>query len=409
MTTSRTTIRRFVATGALAWTLLLGARAHAQAQCISLESNGQFVRHTLFLGRVDPVVGDLGERDATFLKGPGLAAGSTTSGEQVVSFEATNYPGYYLRHQLYSMVLNKDDGTPSFKDDATFVVRPGRANPRQVSFESKNYPNHFIRKGFAQGLVIAQPGPFDATFDSDVTFSIAEPRSKSECGNNKKDPVIIVAGTLSPWLLYEAMRHRLQREGYNAYIFELPTLGMQDMKLSSSALGALADKVRARLRATKVDLIGHSQGAEVSRSYVKYAGGAKLVDSLISLGGAHYGTTVADSVFTPVLGATCVACKQLSPSSQYLRDLNGQDDAPGTVSYTNFVTKLDVIIQPYTSGLLKSTRSTNINVTVQDQCLVDLVDHIGMIYDGPVLSGILNALAHQPVALNCLAPLNLLP
>ena len=67
--------------------------------------------------------------------------------------------------------------------------------------------------------------------------------------------MIIVAGTLSSWLFYEAMRHRLQREGYNAYIFELPTLGMQDMKLSSSALSALVDKVRARLRATKVDLI----------------------------------------------------------------------------------------------------------------------------------------------------------
>ncbi|HWO25590.1 MAG TPA: AbfB domain-containing protein [Kofleriaceae bacterium] len=411
MSALRTMIMISAATGAFAWTLLWGAEAHAQGQarCISLESKsapGQFVRHFAFFGRTDPVAKDVDERDATFMMGPGLSGASGS-----VSFEATNFPGYYLRHQLSAIVLSKDDGSQLFKDDATFLVRAGLADQTLASFEASKVPGFYLHKRPFQGLGIDLKGPFAAPgFNSDATFGITTARSKSECGDNKKNPVIIVAATATIGLLYLSMRNRLQREGYNAYIFELPTLGMQDMKRSAEALKAFSDKVRARLRASKVDLIGHSQGAEVSRSYLKYLGGAKEVGSMISLGGPHYGTTVANVLSMTAVGAVCEACKQMASGSQYLKDLNAKDEVFATVSYTNFVTKLDLIIQPYASGLLRSTASNNVNVTVQDKCPLALVDHVTLISDGAVFSGILNALARKPITnLDCLALPNLLP
>ena len=57
---------------------------------------------------------------------------------------------------------------------------------------------------------------------------------------------------------------------------------------------SFADGVRAQTGAARVDLIGHSQGGLVGRYYIKYLGGASEVDSMISLGAPHYGTSLAN-------------------------------------------------------------------------------------------------------------------
>jgi hypothetical protein len=45
---------------------------------------------------------------------------------------------------------------------------------------------------------------------------------------------------------------------------------------------------------------------------------------------------------------------------------------------------------PYTSAFLSGLNVTNI--TLQDQCARDLVDHVGIIYDAIALHDVLNAL-----------------
>ena len=223
-----------------------------------------------------------------------------------------------------------------------------------------------------------------------------------------RDPVIIVAGTFAgqpvAGIFYAPLAARLRLDGYQPYIFGLPTSGTQDIATTAQALNAYADQVRAQTEATRVDLIGHSQGGLVSRHYVKYLGGASEVDSVISLGAPHYGTAVANVAKLFGLGncVGIVSCQQMSIGSSYLANLNAGDDTIGNVRYTNIVSAGDEVVIPYTTGWLAND-GNNANVRVQSPCFLRSVGHIGLATDGTVYSGIQDALAGAPITLNCFA------
>jgi len=216
------------------------------------------------------------------------------------------------------------------------------------------------------------------------------------------DPVIIVAGTFSPAFANEPLATRLRADGYTVRIFELPTLGTQDINLTAQALNAFADAVRAETGAAKVDLVGHSQGGLVARSYVKGFGGAAEVDSLITLGAPNRGTYVANLVNVLGFGncLTVVACQQMSIGSSYLNALNAGDDTIGNVRYTTIRTLQDELVRPVDNATLFDGAT---NVLVQSRCWLRVVGHVGLILDGTVYSGIDQALQGKPIRLNCFA------
>lgn len=216
------------------------------------------------------------------------------------------------------------------------------------------------------------------------------------------DPVIVVAGTGSPAVVNEPLANRLRADGYRTWIFELPGLGLGDINASARALDRFADGVRAETGAARVDLVGHSQGGLVSRSYVKYFGGASEVDSIITLGAPHRGTAVANLVAFLGLGncLSVVACVQMSIGSSYLADLNAGDDTIEPVRYTTIRTSLDELVRPVDNATLFDGA---VNVRVQSQCPLRIVGHLGLIFDGTVYDGVRDALAGGPVRLNCLA------
>jgi triacylglycerol lipase len=217
-----------------------------------------------------------------------------------------------------------------------------------------------------------------------------------------RDPVIIVAGTFSPAFANEPLAARLRADGYTVHIFELPGLGTGDIRASARALDTFADGIRARYGASRVDLVGHSQGGLVARAYVKYEGGANEVDSLISLGTPHYGTSVANILRFFTLG-TCVgvtSCHQMATGSSFLADLNAGDDTIGSVRYTNIYTSYDELVRPVENATMRDGAT---NVRVQSQCWLRVVGHLGLIVDGTVYSGVQDALAGRAITLNCWA------
>ena len=217
------------------------------------------------------------------------------------------------------------------------------------------------------------------------------------------DPVIIVAGTFSPAFANEPLAARLRADGYQVSIFELPTLGTQDINATARALNTFADGVRARTGAARVDLVGHSQGGLVARSYVKYYGGAGEVDSLVTLGTPNRGTYVANLVNFLGFGncLTVTACEQMSIGSSYLQALNAGDDTIGSVRYTTIRTIQDELVRPVDNATLYDGA---VNVKVQSRCWARVVGHLGLIVDGTVYSGIRQALqGRTDIRLNCWA------
>ncbi|MBZ0286812.1 MAG: family 43 glycosylhydrolase [Anaerolineae bacterium] len=102
--------------------------------------NNAFLRHRNFQLRLDLNPTPLA--DSQFIAVPGLAD------SDAASFEAANYPGYYLRHQNNLIVLAPDDGSDTFAGDATWTLSPGLADETWISFESYSQPGSYIGQKF---------------------------------------------------------------------------------------------------------------------------------------------------------------------------------------------------------------------------------------------------------------------
>jgi len=170
---------------------------------------------------------------------------------------------------------------------------------------------------------------------------------------------------------------------------------------SATELAAFVKRVRKSTGAAQVDIVGWSQGGMLPRQYLEFDGGAAYVHDLVGLAPSSHGTTL-DGLFALInadtligLPATttladCPACTEQEVGSSFLQRLNaGGDTVPG-VDYTVIESEYDEVVTPYTSAFLAGPEVTNI--TLQDQCPLDLADHLAMPYDSPALQDVVNAL-----------------
>jgi triacylglycerol esterase/lipase EstA (alpha/beta hydrolase family) len=213
-------------------------------------------------------------------------------------------------------------------------------------------------------------------------------------------PVVLVHGTFGNMTdSWQALSPLLANNGYCVFALDYggsPGNQIQatgDIPTSAAQLGAFVDRVLAATGA-----LGHSQGGMMPRWYMKFLGGDQTVHALVGLAPSNHGTTFnglaplarAFPGGPSAFGAQCQACEQQFVGSSFLEELNaGGDTVPGPV-YTVIETKYDNVVTPYTSAFLSGPNVTNI--TLQDQCASDLVDHLGIIYDAIALHDVLNAL-----------------
>ena len=99
---------------------------------------GRYLRHADYVGRIDTYPFDP-YQDQMWTLVPGLADSAG------VSFRSVNYPGMYLRQSSYQLVLNTNDNTAQYAQDATFYRTSGFADAGWTSFRSYTYPTRYIR------------------------------------------------------------------------------------------------------------------------------------------------------------------------------------------------------------------------------------------------------------------------
>ncbi|HEY5316909.1 MAG TPA: lipase [Solirubrobacteraceae bacterium] len=226
-------------------------------------------------------------------------------------------------------------------------------------------------------------------------------------------PVVLLPGTLynvaDSW---QALGPILADDGYCVYGLSygadsLTALtggrvsAIGEIGQSANQLAVFVDQVLKSTGAAQVDIVGWSQGGMMPRQYIKFDGGARYVHDLVGLAPSSHGTTL-DGLFALINGDTfiglpatttladCMACTEQEVGSSFLAKLGaGGDTVPG-VSYTVIETTHDEVVTPYTSAFLSGPEVTNI--TLQDQCPLDLADHLAMPYDGPALQDVVNAL-----------------
>ena len=93
------------------------------------------------------------------------------------SFESVDTPGSYVRHAGFALLVNVDDGTRLFAEDATFCTLVG-LNGQGNLVRSWNYPTRYVRHYQDLGFVASNGGvqSFDAAanFHDDVSWLVED-------------------------------------------------------------------------------------------------------------------------------------------------------------------------------------------------------------------------------------------
>ncbi|MEU4644028.1 alpha/beta fold hydrolase [Micromonospora sp. NPDC023814] len=216
------------------------------------------------------------------------------------------------------------------------------------------------------------------------------------------NPVIVVGGLIGLSIAYEPIAARLRADGFRVFVYQLPGLGFGDIRDSARAFAAYVEQVRSVTGASRVDVVGHSEGGLVSRWYVKFLGGASAVGRYVSLGSPQQGTYVANILRVVGLGSCVgvVACQQMLIGSDFLADLNGGDDTPGAVRWTTVRTWQDELVRPVDNASLADGAT---NVLIQAACPLRVVGHLGLVLDGTTYTVVRQALRDAPIRPDCLA------
>jgi triacylglycerol esterase/lipase EstA (alpha/beta hydrolase family) len=221
-------------------------------------------------------------------------------------------------------------------------------------------------------------------------------------------PVVLVHGTFADMSnSWQAISPLLKNNGYCVFALNygsyngsgaIGVYGVGDIPTSAGELNAFVDKVLAATGAPEVDMVGHSQGGMMPRYYLKNLGGAAEVHALVGLSPSNHGTTL-DGLFVlsnffpganQFTGALCPACEQQRAGSAFITALNSGGETVAGVDYTVIQTRYDQVVTPYTSAFLAGSNVRNI--LLQNQCILDLGDHLSMPYDHIAAADVLTAL-----------------
>jgi pimeloyl-ACP methyl ester carboxylesterase len=222
-------------------------------------------------------------------------------------------------------------------------------------------------------------------------------------------PVILVHGTFEDMSdNWQALSPLLFDNGYCVFAFNYGSYngsgssgvyGTGYIEQSARQLSAFVDQVRAATGASKVDLVGHSQGGMMPRYYINFDGGDQKVNALVGLAPSNHGTTL-DGLSTlasyfpgarDLVLSDCPACREQEAGSPFITRLNASGETRPDVHYTVIESANDEVVTPYTSAFLAPGANVT-NVLLQKQCALDQGDHLSMPYDHIADTDVLNAL-----------------
>lgn len=222
-------------------------------------------------------------------------------------------------------------------------------------------------------------------------------------------PVILTEGTFASMAnSFGAISPDLVNNGYCVYAFNygqtLPLTGIYatgDIAASARQLASEVSTVLSQTGASKVDIVGWSQGGMMPRYYINNLGGSATVNMLVGLAPSNYGTTLGGLVtdiselgslglVTALLSPTCPACTEQLQGSAFLSGLNSAPTAAG-VQYVVIETAYDEVVTPYTNAFLPAAANVR-DITLQNQCPQDHSDHLSIPYDSNALQDMINAL-----------------
>jgi triacylglycerol lipase len=186
------------------------------------------------------------------------------------------------------------------------------------------------------------------------------------------DPILFVHGYVENESLWTTMIRSFEREGWTASELNNWRYNTSQSNVTTAReVQRKVEEILSRTRAAKVDIISHSMGGLNTRYYLKNLRGTEKVDDWVSLGGPNHGTSTANF-------CSEASCVEMRVGSTFLRELNREDETPGTVNYGTWWSSCDEIINPHESVLLTGATNTE----------AGCVTHTGLTTNATVFAGV---------------------
>ena len=163
-------------------------------------------------------------------------------------------------------------------------------------------------------------------------------------------PVLLVPGYGGSTVALEVLADALAAVGRDVRVVEATGTGTGDLRQRAVDLGRAVEQAIKETGAPSVDVIGYSAGGVVLRIYVADLRGGSTVRRAITLASPHHGTDLASLAASTGAQSCPVACMQLVPDSDLLRELNAGDETPPGPVWVALWTEGDETVVPASSG-----------------------------------------------------------
>lgn len=180
-------------------------------------------------------------------------------------------------------------------------------------------------------------------------LSVTTPPTKTDKNAPySKRPVIFVPGFMEaiPSVFFYGIKNHLKKNGWENLYYLNNGLVIGSAEKYAQNVKEKIEEVLQETGADKVDIVAHSYGGVYTRYFIKNLDGGDKIEHFISISSPHKGTKLAR------VGAFLKSARQMSPNSQFLKDLNADDPTPGDICYATIRSNPDMIIWPYDSAVL---------------------------------------------------------
>jgi triacylglycerol lipase len=165
-------------------------------------------------------------------------------------------------------------------------------------------------------------------------------------------PVLLVHGIWNSSSQMSLLRASLVQGGIErVHSMDLvPNDGQASIAELGMQVSREAEALAVRFGVERIDIVGFSMGALVSRWFLQRAGGTQRVRRFVSISGPHHGTVTAYALDS-------IGVRDMRPRSALLRDLASDADPFASVEVHCVYTPLDLMIVPATSSILAGART----------------------------------------------------
>ena len=197
------------------------------------------------------------------------------------------------------------------------------------------------------------------------------PAARASRGVAMAEPVVLVGGYASMVQSLEPLAASLRADGFDVFVFEVPSNGLADVRHSAARLAAFVEDVKRRTGARRVDVVAHSAGGIVSRTWAQLQGGAGSLDQLVTIATPHHGVVLLRSRLVNAVADSRIgrwltggSTSQLLHGSELMRDLDATTSAlarAGARLTSIYVDGYDGLLAPLDTAVVSGARNIRLD------------------------------------------------